>query len=133
MTCILTLMDENDIGRKIVDIAINIHKDLRPGLLERVYEALLEKSLVDDGFKVSRQVSIPINYRGINLDEGFVADLIVENKVIIELKSVEQINKVHKKQLLTYLKLTDMKLGFVLNFGAELMKHGITRTINGTI
>ena len=126
-------MDENDIGNVIIDTAIQLHKDLGPGLLEKVYEAILSDSLKEKGLHVERQVSIPIVYKGRNLEEGFIADLIVERKVIIELKSIEQINNAHKKQLLTYLRLTNLKLGYLLNFGSALMKDGIIRTINGPI
>lgn len=105
--------------------------DLGPGLLESVYEVLLTHLLTGSGLKVDRQVSIPIEYCGIQFDEGFRADIIVENKVILELKSVESVNRAHKKQVLTYLKLTDKKLGFLLNFGEEMMKEGITRILNG--
>ncbi|EIM63593.1 GxxExxY protein [Desulfobacter postgatei] len=126
-------MTENDIAKLIVDASIQIHKELGPGLLETVYEVLLKHELESRGLKVDRQIPIPINYKGIKFQQGFKADLIVEDKVIIELKSVETISKAHKKQVLTYLKLTDKKLGFLLNFGEALMKDGITRLINGTI
>lgn len=126
-------MNENEIGRIVVDCAINLHKAVGPGLLESVYEVLLEHELVSRGLKVKRQVSIPIKYNGIQFVEGFRADMIVENKVILELKSVETTAKVHKKQVLTYIKLANMKLGFLLNFGESLMKNGITRLINGSI
>ncbi|WP_289020793.1 GxxExxY protein [Desulfobacter postgatei] len=126
-------MRENDIAKLIVDASIQIHKELGPGLLETVYEVLLKHELESRGLKVDRQIPIPINYKGIKFQQGFKADLIVEDKVIIELKSVETISKAHKKQVLTYLKLTDKKLGFLLNFGEALMKDGITRLINGTI
>ena len=126
-------MTENDIAKLIVDASIQIHKELGPGLLETVYEVLLKHELESRDLKVDRQIPIPINYKGIKFQQGFKADLIVEDKVIIELKSVETISKAHKKQVLTYLKLTDKKLGFLLNFGEALMKDGITRLINGTI
>src|SRR5215469_9100344 len=112
-------MNENEIGTIIVDTAVNLHKELGPGLLESVYEVVLMKLLTNKGFHVQRQVSIPIEFEGEYFDEGFRADLFVEGKVIIELKSVEKMNAAYKKQLLTYLKLTDTKLGYVLNFGAE--------------
>ena len=99
-------------------------------MLESVYEVLLAHELQSAGLKVNRQVSIPIKYNGINFEEGFRADIIVENTVIIELKSVESVSNVHKKQLLTYLKLADLKLGYLLNFGEELMVSGITRIVN---
>jgi GxxExxY protein len=123
-------MNENSIGRKVVDAAIVVHRELGPGLLETVYEIVLLDELRKRGLSAERQVSIPIVCRGVRFDEGFRADIIVEDKVIIELKSVERITNAHKKQLLTYLKLTGMKLGYLLNFGAALMKSGITRTVN---
>jgi GxxExxY protein len=104
-------MTENEIGRIVVDAAIAIHRELGPGLLETVYEAILARELMDCGLHVERQVPVPIQFRGIRFEEGFRADLIVEGKVILELKSVETVNNAHKKQLLTYLKLTGMKLG----------------------
>ena len=126
-------MTENEIGRIIVDCAVRLHMALGPGLLESVYEVLLAHLLQEAGLKVKRQVPIPIEFQGIRFDEGFRADLIVEDKVIIELKSVERIIKAHEKQVLTYLKLTGMKLGYLLNFGEAFMKDGIHRIINGTI
>jgi len=126
-------MNENEIGKIIVDTAISVHKQLGPGLLEMVYEVILAHELERRGFSVNRQVPIPIEYHGIKFDEGFRADILVENKVIIELKSVESVNKAHKKQVLTYLRLTGLKLGYLLNFGEALMKEGISRIINGEI
>ncbi len=126
-------MNENEIGKIVVDSAVRLHKELGPGLLESVYEVLLSSELQTRGLELKRQVSIPIEYRGIRFDEGFRADIIVENKVILELKSVETTSRAHKKQVLTYLKLTGMKLGYLLNFGESLMKDGITRLLNGEI
>ena len=126
-------MKENEIGDIIVATAIFLHKKLGPGLLETVYEAILADLLSKKGLIVQRQVSIAIAFEGQHFDEGFRADIIVEGKVILELKSVVTINPVHKKQLLTYLKLTNMKVGYILNFGAELMKDGIARVINGNL
>jgi GxxExxY protein len=126
-------MHENEIGTAIVDCAVHLHQDLGPGLLETVYEVTLAGKLLKRGFSVQRQVSIPIEYDGQKFDEGFRADLIVEGKVIVELKSVEKVHPAHKKQLLSYLRLTGLKLGYLLNFGEALMKDGITRTINGEL
>ena len=123
-------MNENEIGSLIVEAAVYLHQKLGPGLLESVYEMILFKLLIQKGLKVQRQISIPIKFEGELFDEGFRADLIVEEKVIIELKSVEKITPVHKKQLLTYLKLTNTKLGYILNFGTALMKDGINRIVN---
>jgi len=126
-------MHENDIGTVIVDAAIHLHKDLGPGLLESVYEATLAAKLRQRGLFVKRQVAIPVTYDGQQFEEGFRADLMVHNKVIIEIKSVETIHPVHKKQLLTYLRLTGTKLGYLLNFGEALMRDGISRIINGQL
>ncbi|WP_309382699.1 GxxExxY protein [Cerasicoccus frondis] len=124
-------MDENDIGKQVVDAAVKVHRTLGPGLLETVYEVVLARELESRGLQCERQVSVPITYENIRFEEGFRADIIVENKVILELKAVEQLNKSHHKQLFTYLKLRSLKLGFLLNFNAPLMKDGITRVING--
>lgn len=110
-----------------------MHRDLGPGLLESVYEVLLAHRLRQAGLKVARQVPISIEFDGIRFDEGFRADIIVEDKVILELKSVESVTPAHKKQVLTYLRLTGLKLGYLLNFGAAVMKDGICRIINGKI
>ncbi len=126
-------MHENEIGTVIVDCAVQLHKDLGPGLLETVYEVTLARKLQERGLQVQRQIPIAIEYEGLKFDEGFRADLIVEDKVIIEVKSVEKVHPAHKKQLLTYLRLTGMKLGYLLNFADALMKDGITRTINGNL
>ena len=126
-------MTENEIGKVVVDCAVRLHIELGPGLLESVYEVLLAHLLCEAGLRVERQVPIPIEFRGIRFDEGFRADIIVENKVILELKSVEHVNNAHKKQVLTYLKLTGYKLGYLLNFGQELMKDGIARVLNGYV
>jgi GxxExxY protein len=126
-------MHENEIGTAVVDSAVRLHQALGPGLLEVVYEVTLARELQKRGFRVERQVAVAIEYDGERFDEGFRADLIVEGKVIVELKSVERISPAHKKQVLTYLRLTGMKLGYLLNFGEALMKDGITRTIHGDL
>lgn len=126
-------MSENEIGTVIVDCAVGLHRALGPGLLETVYEVILARELEKRGLRVARQVAVPIEYAGERFDEGFRADLIVDEKVIVELKSIERVSPAHKKQLLTYLRLTGKKLGYLLNFGEALMKEGITRTINGTL
>ena len=123
-------MTENQIAKEVVDAAVKIHTRLGPGLLESVYEIILARELEKRGLRVERQVAIPIDYEGARFDEGFRADIIVEGMVILELKSVEQNAKVHSKQLFTYLKLADKRLGLLLNFGAELMKDGIKRIAN---
>ena len=124
-------MDENEIGKIVVDAAVALHRELGPGLLESVYEVILARELQNRGLQVARQIPVPIVVRGFRFDEGFRADLIVNEKVIIELKSIENVTNSHKKQLLTYLRLTGMRLGFLLNFGQSLMKDGVTRIANG--
>ncbi len=124
---------ENEIGKIVVDTSIAIHKALGPGLFEIVYEVILTHELKKHGLTVERQVPVPIVYDGIKFDEGFIADIIIENKVILELKSIESLTKVHKKQVLTYLRLTGCKLGYLLNFGESLMKDGIKRVIDGEL
>lgn len=124
-------MQENDITKIIVDLCVKIHKALGPGLLESVYEEVLVYELKKLGLSVARQVGIPVTYEDIKLDLGFRVDLIVESKVLVELKSVEQVMPVHKKQLGTYLKLTGIKLGLLINFNEDLIKNGIVRIVNG--
>ena len=124
-------MNENQIGTIIVETAIEIHRQLGPGLLESVYETILAHELTTRGLNVRRQVQMPIEYKGILFDEGFRADIIVNDLVIVELKSVERIDNSHRKQIQTYLRLTGKKLGYLLNFGAALMKEGIVRAVNG--
>jgi GxxExxY protein len=125
------IMTENEIAKVVVDAAFKIHTTLGPGLLESVYEAVLTYELQQRGLNVVRQQPIPVIYESVRLEEGFRADLIVEGKVIVELKSVETIAPVHKKQVLTYLRLTNLKLGLLINFGDALIKDGITRIVNG--
>jgi GxxExxY protein len=114
----------------LVDTAVKIHRELGPGLLESVYEAVLAYELRRRNLQVARQVPIAVVYEGLRFDEGFRADLLVEGKVIVELKCVERLNNAHMKQLITYLRLTGLQLGFLLNFAEPLMKDGITRTVN---
>ncbi|MEL6441454.1 MAG: GxxExxY protein [Cyanobacteria bacterium J06621_8] len=123
-------MRENEISKEIVDAAYKIHTSLGAGLLESVYEAVMAYELGKRGLKFERQKPIPVVYEGRHLGEGFRADFIVENLVIIELKSVESIAPVHKKQLLTYLRLTNKNLGLLINFNTDLIKNGITRIVN---
>jgi len=124
-------MTENEIGTIIVNAAIAVHRQLGPGLLESVYEIVLAYELQQRGLGVNRQMPIPIHYQDMTFDEAFRADLLVAEKVIVELKSVEQVSEAHKKQVQTYLRLIGCKLGFLLNFGEALMKRGITRVVNG--
>jgi GxxExxY protein len=124
-------MTENEISKITVDAALTIHKEIGPGLLETVYEVILSDELQRRGLNVERQVGVPIRYCKREFKEGFRADVLVEGKVILELKSVEKLNAVHKKQLLTYLRLSGLKLGILLNFGEALMCQGIKRIVNG--
>jgi len=121
----------NSLAKIIVDSAFQVHKRLGPGLLETVYETALTHELSKRGLTVDRQRPISIEYDGVCFDEGFRADLLVNDKIIIELKSVEKIIPVHRKQLLTYLRLADMRLGLLINFGENLIKNGISRIVNG--
>jgi len=123
-------MTENELSKIIVDVAFKIHNSLGPGLLESVYEAVMRHELSKRGLEVQNQVPVPVEWDGITLEVGFRADLIVNQKVVIELKSVEQIRGVHKKQLLTYLRLTDCQLGLLINFNVGLIKDGISRVVN---
>ncbi len=123
-------MTENEIATQIVDAAYKIHTTLGPGLLESVYEAVMAEELARRGLRVVRQQAIPVVYENVHLEVGFRADLIVEGKVIIEIKSVEALAPVHRKQLLTYLRLADKRLGILINFDVELIKDGMARVVN---
>ncbi|TWU06622.1 hypothetical protein CA54_50190 [Symmachiella macrocystis] len=126
-------LTENEIATQVVDAAIKVHSTLGPGLFEVVYETCIEHELKKRGLSVQRQVLIPVTYDSIQFEGAFVADLIVNDKVILELKSIETLLPVHKKQLLTYLKLAKKRLGLLLNFGAPLMKDGLVRLVNKLI
>ena len=123
-------MTHDEIAAVVVECAFALHKELGPGLLESVYEVLLADALRERGLSVERQKPIPICFRGKRFDEGFRADLLVEELVLVELKSVETLARVHRKQVLTYLRLTDLKLGLLINFGGELLKGNIERLVN---
>lgn len=123
-------MTENELARIIVNVAFNIHSKLGPGLLESVYEEIMYHELTKLGLFVEKQKNMPVVWDTLKLDIGFRADLIVERKVIIELKSVEKVIAVHPKQLLTYLKITNYKLGLLINFNEAFIKNGITRIVN---
>jgi GxxExxY protein len=120
----------NEVASQVVDAAFRVHAKLGPGLLESVYESVLSNELGRRGLHSDRQVSVPIDYEEVRIATGFRADLIVEDKVIVEIKSVELIAPVHKKQLLTYLRLTDKRLGLLINFNVALIRDGITRIVN---
>jgi len=117
----------NEITGEVVEAAYHIHTRLGPGLLESVYEAVLAQMLVRRGFRVERQARVPIEFDGLHFDEAFRADLIVDGKVLVELKSVETMSPVFAKQVLTYLRLLDLPVGLLINFGASTMKEGIRR------
>jgi len=123
-------MTENEIATIVVDAAYQIHKTLGPGLLESVYESTLAYELNNRGLHVVRQVPIPLIYGEVRMEVGFRADLLVEGKVLIEIKSLELLAPVHKKQLLTYLRVADKRLGLLINFGEALIRDGITRVVN---
>jgi GxxExxY protein len=123
-------MEINKITGAIVDTAFRIHEEVGPGLFESVYELVLADMLLSRGFSVQRQVPVPIRVGGKVYDEGFRADLIVEAQVIVEIKSLEHLARVHKKQLLTYLKLSGLPVGLLINFGGELLKGNIERIAN---
>lgn len=124
-------LTENEIAKEIVDVAFHVHQRLGPGLLESVYEIVVAHELQKRGISVARQQPISIIYDDITFDAGFRADLLVGEKVIVELKSVESTAPVHKKQLLTYLRLADKRLGLLINFGESFIKDGTSRVVNG--
>lgn len=123
-------MDENQLSGIVIGCCLRIHRNLGPGLFESVYEEVLVHELHKKKLMCKRQVGLPVVYEGLHLDLGFRVDMIVEQKVIVELKSIEAITSVHKKQLLTYLKLTGLKLGLLVNFNEELVRKGIIRVVN---
>jgi GxxExxY protein len=123
-------MDINDVTGQIVDAAMAVHKALGPGLLESAYEACLAYELRSRGMQVVQQAELPIAYREVRVDAGYRMDLVVEDAVVVELKSVDEVAPIHKAQLLTYLKLSGHKVGLLINFNVELLKHGITRMVN---
>lgn len=124
-------MSHDEIARVVVECAYELHKELGPGLLESVYEVLMADALRARGLSVERQKPIPVLFRGKRFDEGFRADLMVENLILVELKSVEMLARVHRKQVLTYLRLANLQLGLLINFGGELLKGNIERVANG--
>lgn len=124
-------MTENELSKEIVDVAFKVHNRLGPGLLESVNEVILAYELRSRGLNVVRQLSVRIVYEGIRFEEGFRLDLLIDDNVIVEAKSVVETTAVDKKQLLTYLRLLDKRLGLLINFNVEMMKHGISRVVNG--
>jgi GxxExxY protein len=125
------MLKENEVATAIVDAAYRIHRKLGPGLLESVYQAVMEYELRKIGLRVQAHEPVAVVWEEVRIDKGFEADLIVEGVIVVELKSVEQLARVHKKQLLTYLRLTNCRLGLLINFGEELIGDGITRVVNG--
>jgi GxxExxY protein len=124
-------MTENEIAKRVVQAAYTVHTRLGPGLLESVYEAVLAHEFQKDGLRVARQVPVPVFYETLRFEEGLRVDILVEDSLILELKSVEAVAPVHKKQLLTYLRLAGKRLGLLINFGAPLIRDGISRVVNG--
>jgi iron complex transport system substrate-binding protein len=123
-------MERDRLTGEIVDAAYRIHTKLGPGLLESVYEAVLARTLEQRGLKVERQKPVSIEFDGFRFDEGFRIDLLVDDRVVVELKSVEQLAPVHSKQLLTYIRLLDLRVGLLINFGAATLKEGVRRVVN---
>ena len=121
---------EEEIGTAVVHAAFTIHKELGPGLLERIYEVCIEHELKKAGYKVNRQVNIPISYDGIWFDEGLRLDLLIEDRVIVELKAVDVVNPVWEAQIISHLKLSKLSLGYLINFNVPLIKKGIRRFVN---
>lgn len=124
-------MDENALGETIIGAAIDVHRELGPGLLESTYEACLELELSGRGLAVRRQQILPVQYKGVSVEGGYRIDLLVENKVVVEIKSIETVKDLHKAQLLSYLRLGGFRLGYLINFNEVLLKRGITRLANG--
>jgi len=124
-------MTENEIASLVMELSFQIHSQLGPGLLESVYEVILARKLVDAGLQVERQMPVKIEFEGIIFNEGFKADVMIEGKVILELKSVERLQPEHGKQLMTYLRLSNMRLGLLINFGEAYLKDGFRRVVNG--
>ena len=126
-------MTENEISQVVVDCAFKVHKTLGPGLLESAYEECLFYELKKSNLKVEKQKALPLVYEEVKLDIGYRIEIIIEDKFIVEIKAVESLNEVHLAQLLTYLKLTDCKLGLLINFNVKLLKDGVRRVINGQL
>ena len=124
-------MHENQIATIILDEAVKIHRELCPGLLESVYETILSHEIKESGLQVTQQVSIPFRYKNIILPKAFIADIVVNDSLILEIKSQKANHEVHRMQLLSYLKISKRKLGLLLNFGMEKMMDGVSRVVNG--
>lgn len=123
-------MDENELSYKIIGVALELHKTLGPGLLESVYETALAHDLFGAGLNVKRQIALPFLYKDIKMEAGFRIDILVEDKVIVEIKSIDALAPVHFAQTLTYLKLSNLKLALLINFNVKSLKEGIHRIVN---
>lgn len=123
----------NSLTEQIIKCCIDVHKELGPGLMESVYETCLISALLEDGFKVKNQVEVPVHFKGKRLNKNFIIDLLIEDEIVLELKSIETILPIHEAQLVTYLKLSNKKLGLLINFNVVLLKDGIRRRINGKL
>lgn len=126
----ITVVTENQITQQILDTSIKIHKDLGPGLLESVYEACLYSGLFKRGLYIERQKPVPLVYKDVKLECGFRADLVVEKKVVVEVKSVEALNEIHLMQVITHLRLLDLRVGLLMNFNVVRLKEGVKRVVN---
>jgi GxxExxY protein len=126
-------MTENEIAKIVFECALKVHKTLGPGLLESAYEECLFYELKKSNLKVEKQKALPLVYEEVKLDVGYRIDIIVEDKFIVEIKSVEALNDIHLAQLLTYLRLSDCKLGLLINFNVKLLKEGVRRVVNGIL
>ena len=124
-------MNENELSKIVIGLALQVHRDLGPGLLENTYKECLYYKIQKAGLEVRKEVALPVVYEGVNLECGSRLDLLVENKLVIEIKSIEALNDVHLAQVLTYLKLGEFKLGLLINFNVALLKSGIKRIVNG--
>jgi len=120
----------NSITESIISAAIAVHRELGPGLLESAFEACLVYELIEHGLSVERQISVPVTYRGVKIDCGYRIDLLVEDKVVVELKAVERLEPIHEAQLLSYLKLSGYQIGLLINFNVRMLKQGIKRLVN---
>ena len=126
-------MSENELANRVIDLAIEIHRSLGPGLLENAYEECLYFKLLQAGFRVEKQKAMPLVYEDVKLECGYRIDLLLENKLVVEVKSVEALHPIHLAQTLTYLRLGDYRLGLLINFNVELLKDGVRRVINGNL
>jgi len=125
------MMDIEAAASNVIDVSLRLHREVGPGLLETVYETVLASKLASLGYEVERQRSVSIDFEGLHFDAAFRIDLIIGNRLLVEIKSVERLNAAHAKQLLTYLRLTKQPFGLLINFGGETLKEGLRRVVNG--